>query len=223
MLLSPETGMNSAWYTLLLNPVWNDKAGAASSQSHSTRVRSSDPERSSLPSALKLIVLTQLLCFRSRFWMLRDCTNSCAQHRQPGHKLPLHPILAPKLHKRRANLETESNPLIPQHYALILLPIHGAMVGVKHKQNREILPSSEREMRDGKTLEAMTELAKRLGGRPPTSRSHSSSVLDFLVLSGGISPRRRRSRGFPSLPQLASSTAPYSPHLVFDRCEPSIA
>lgn len=53
---------------------------------------------------------------------------------------------------------------------------------------------------DGKTLEAMTELAKRLGGRPPTSRSHSSSI---LVLSGGISPRRRRSRGFPSLPLLA--------------------
>jgi hypothetical protein len=60
----------------------------------------------------------------------------------------------------------------------------------------------------------MTELAKRLGGRLPTSRSHSSSI---LVLSGGISlRRRRRSRGvrfpsLPALPRLGFSTVPQHP------------
>jgi len=34
-----------------------------------------------------------------------------------------------------------------------------------------------------KTLEAMTALAKLLGGRPPTSRSHSPAI---LFLSSGI-------------------------------------
>jgi len=78
-LRSSEKGMNCAWSTLLLCPVWNDRVGTASTQFHSTTVRSSAPERSNLPSALKLIVLTQPLCFRSLFCILRDCTKSCAQ------------------------------------------------------------------------------------------------------------------------------------------------
>jgi len=60
-----------------------------------------------------------------------------------------------------------------------------------------------------KTLEAMTALAKLLGGRPPTSRSHSPAI---LFLSSGIAAAAAAAaavhEGF--LPDLGSCVLPPS-------------
>ena len=56
-----------------------------------------------------------------------------------------------------------------------------------------------------KTLEAMTALAKLLGGRPPTSRSHSPAI---LFLSSGIAAAAAVHEGF--LPRRASCVLSFS-------------
>jgi hypothetical protein len=85
MLRSPEEGMNCAWSTLFSWPVWRLVAGVPASQSHSTRVMSSDPDSSRLPLLLKLTVFTQPRCSRSLFCMPRDCTKSCGGREADSH------------------------------------------------------------------------------------------------------------------------------------------
>lgn len=214
MLRSSETGMNSAWYTLFLCPVWNDKVGAASCQSQSTRVRSSDPERSRLPSALKLIVLTQPLCFRSRFWMLRDCTYSCAQHRQTGHKLP--PSSSPKLPKRVGVARNRIN----RTNSSVLRPNFSS-----NSRNRDILIGARDEIRGRR---------ENLGGHDGVGEALGWEAADLAFpqllhsrplrrhLPSPPPPVTRGSLPFPACPSSARlfhcSTAP-TPHWETDSSE----
>jgi hypothetical protein len=119
MLRSSEKCMNWAWSTLLLWPVLKVKLGTASSQFHSATVRSSDPERSKLPSALKLKVLTQPLCFRSLLCMLRECTKSCAS----TVKLitSCHNNLLNQQARSLTNTKTQSDRLVTQYCNLIFV------------------------------------------------------------------------------------------------------
>jgi len=58
-----------------------------------------------------------------------------------------------------------------------------------------------------KTLEAMTALAKLLGGRPPTSRSHSPAI---LFLSSGIAAAAAAAVHEGFLPRRASCVLSFS-------------